>query len=74
MNEQQLVRDFLGMKKGMVFDGVKAQRAMKDEWGINIDWHMFTNIMDDMTRYGMAEMVEINNGRTSFMISYPKGK
>jgi len=72
MNENQLVRDFLGMKIGMVFDGIKAQRAMTDEWGITIDWHVFTNVMDEMTRYSLAEVVETKNGRTSFLISWPK--
>ena len=69
MKKYNIVRDFLEMKKGMVFDGIKARNAMKDEWGIDIDWHIFTEVMDEMTRFGGAIVVEVKNGRTTFMIN-----
>ena len=68
IKQRQVARDFLQMKKGMVFDGITARRRMFDEWGISMDWHIFTEVMDEMTRQNLATVIKVDNGRTSFMI------
>ena len=68
IKQRQVARDFLEMKKGLIFDGITARRRMFDEWGINIDWHIFTEVMDEMTRCGLARVVDSKTGRTNFFI------
>ena len=50
MKTQQVCKDFLRRKKGVVMDAMIASRMMRDEWGIDVDWHEMSHALDYLSR------------------------
>lgn len=50
----QLVHDTLLSQHGREFDGIQAMNWFNEKYGIHIDHHIFTYVMDQMTRTNEA--------------------
>ena len=44
--ENAMVRAFLLTHEGIELDAIQASRMMAQEWGVNIDWHVFSRVLD----------------------------
>jgi hypothetical protein len=66
-----LIRTLLETRKGSVYDGIQAMRYFNERWGISEDWHLYSEIMDEMTRCGAACVVEAG-GYTKYLIGFEK--
>lgn len=62
-----LLTTLMETRRGCVYDGITAARFFNETWGIYADHHVYTSIMDQMTRYEKAVIVE-PGGYTKFMI------
>jgi hypothetical protein len=52
--ERSLAKLLLSSQKGMEFTGMTARQFFTANFGVNIDHHVYTDIMDEMTRYNDA--------------------
>jgi hypothetical protein len=43
---------------GCKFDGIHAARSIREDFGLDVDWHVTSAVMDEMTRMGRAECVQ----------------
>lgn len=71
MNQKQsvkLVHNLLQTRKGCEYDGIQAARFFRENWGIDGDHHLFTDVMDSMTRNGEAVCTQ-PYGFTKYMIN-----
>jgi len=60
-NQQQavdLIKLLLRTRKGCEYDGIQAMRFFIEMWGIYADHHVYTEIMDDMTRNSKATITQ----------------
>jgi hypothetical protein len=74
MNTKQkvdLIRTLLETREGSVYDGIQASRYFSERWGINEDWHLYTEIMEEMSLCRAACVVE-RGGYTKYMIGFVK--
>ena len=61
--KRQICRAFLELQKGSVLDAMEAMLRMSDQWGVRVDWHEFSDALDEMVRYDMATVVGLGAGR-----------
>jgi hypothetical protein len=54
VNLSHLVHDTLLSQHGREFDGIKARHWFNERYGMDIDHHVFTDVMDGMTRTNEA--------------------
>lgn len=64
---KKLIKTLLETCKGMEFDGIQAMRYFNETWGIHADHHVYTDLMDSMTRTGQAECSQ-GWGNTRYVI------
>lgn len=69
LNTRVLCKDFIRMWKSSILDGISASMRMQDHWGIRLDWHEFSNVLDEMNRRGEVELVGHNrDGMTQYRV------
>ena len=65
-----MITTFLQGWKFSEFDAIKARNQMEELWGIDLDWHDFAQVLDEMSRCGQAERTGANkSGMTVYVIS-----
>jgi len=64
---RNLVEDYLHNRKFVTWDGIKVAQAIRSHWGIKVDWHVCSQILDEMTG---REQAEITGGRRDGMMEY----
>ena len=62
-----LIKTLLRTRKGSVYTGMTASQYFRDRWGIDVDYHIFSEVMDEWSRIGLAS-VESEGGFTKYMI------
>jgi len=67
---ESLISSLLEDRKYVILTAVSAKQLLRDVWGLDVDWHMCSNVLDEMVRYGKAEIVNDNNssGLTAYMM------
>ncbi len=58
---------------GREIDAMQASIAMQSDWGICLDWHEFSAVLDWMRSYGGAQISQAG-GMTKYTIPYPRMK
>lgn len=52
---KSLIRDYILLHfAGLRTDAIEVSRAMSNGWGLSIDWHPISDILDSMTRENLA--------------------
>lgn len=59
LNQRQMARDFLSLPalQGKEIEAYKACQECNRRWGIVIDWHLFSDALEEMVRKGQASIV-----------------
>jgi hypothetical protein len=66
--KQDMIYDFLRQFKGQTFDGITARNQMRQVWGIDYDWHDFSEVLAHMETIGKAERINGRDELRKYMI------
>jgi hypothetical protein len=53
-----MIEDFVNMQRGQTFDAFKLAQAIKKRWGVKIDWHETSAVLDHLSRTDQAVIVK----------------
>jgi hypothetical protein len=70
---ENLISTLLETQKGREFNGIEAANFFRETWGIDADWHTYTEIMDYMARINQATCTK-SDGMTRYLIGYTETK
>lgn len=63
-----LLRTLLETRKGLEFDAISARNEIKKLYGIDADHHKYSEILDEMSRCGLATVTR-PGGFTRYIIN-----
>lgn len=56
-----LIQTLIMLRKGSAMDGMSTMRFMRETYGIDEDWHVYSEILDYLTRIDVAQETGINS-------------
>ena len=67
----ELIEKLIQSRKGSVYNANTAAQMLFGLWGISVDWHVCSDILDHMRGWNGATIVEPNNksGLTTYIIN-----
>lgn len=68
---RNMLADFIWQHfKGQYVDAMRATLALQEQWGVRVDWHEFSNTLDEMSN---RDLIQVKSGSGNVVYYIPKG-
>jgi|APSaa5957512622_1039677.scaffolds.fasta_scaffold497634_1 hypothetical protein len=63
-----LLEDFILSHNGLTLNGMSAASAFNSRYGLNVNWHEFSEVLDIMSRKGLTKFFSHNGGYVEYTV------